>query len=733
VIIRRVHVRRFRKLADQVLECSAGLNIICGRNDAGKSTLHAAICAALFPIRPSEARTYGPWGEDRPGEIAIEFEADGRAYRLHKDFASQKTALTCGATCWDTPKEVTEEVGRLLGLRSLALFRATAHVGQWDLAAVEKEQQEIGTRLVRIMTGGDSDADRIRKALDEKIRHMEVGLRGVAKTPGPLKAGEDRVARLAAEQQRLGGEVAQIEQAAAERDRLAAQIADLDRQVRDDEALLEANRCLRELDRRCEELGRRAAELRDLLDRIDGASRDLEQAGSHAAQAPAPAEPEALRALTAAAVRAEVLEREAEALAAASGAVPAAEVPEPDGPSRGARARTPGGPGAESHGPRRARAAYGTAAALAAATAGAGFLLGHSPAWGAGLLLAVVLLGSAALLAYRRQARAAVDAEILARQRDEQARRLAARRDEARDARDEVQRQLRALGASSVEDALDRQERWLEARRRQESARQVLEGLLGGRSRSAVAEEYQRVLVDLGAARAQRDAPDLGLRRLDPAAFQRLQADAGRRRRDLEDARAHLQRLEGRLLGRSPHEDLARVEEELEEARARLARARRQVEVLRLTRDVLAQAYDEIVALGKDRLEQLAGEYLRALSGGAYERLRVDKQTLAPQVWVGPPKEWAEVAAREIGSGGVDQCYLALRLGLVDLLSEDRRPPLFLDDPFLAYDEHRQAAAMALLRRLAGERQIFLFTCRSVYGAYADCLQMLGEVGAAVQ
>ncbi len=100
---------------------------------------------------------------------------------------------------------------------------------------------------------------------------------------------------------------------------------------------------------------------------------------------------------------------------------------------------------------------------------------------------------------------------------------------------------------------------------------------------------------------------------------------------------------------------------------------------------------------------------------------------------MGPPKEWAEVAAREIGSGGVDQCYLALRLGLVDLLSEDRRPPLFLDDPFLAYDEHRQAAAMALLRRLAGERQIFLFTCRSVYGAYADCLQTLGEVGAAVQ
>lgn len=730
MIIRRVHVRRFRKLADQVLECSAGLNVIRGRNDAGKSTLHAAICAALFPIRPSEARTYGPWGEERPGEVTIEFEADGRAYRLHKDFASQKTVLTCGAACWDTSKDVAEEVGRLLGLRSLALFRATAHVSQWDLAAVEREQQEIGTRLVRIMTGGDSDAGRILRALDEKIRRMEVGLRGVARTPGPLKAGEDRIARLAAEQQRLGAEVAQIEQAAAERDRLAAHVTGLDRQVRDDEALLEANRRLLDLDRRCDDLGRRAAEMRDLLDRIEAASRELEEAEAHAAHA-TPAEPEALRALGAAAARAEVLEGDAEALAATSAGAPDAGAPRPAGlrgdtgaPSArraGARGRRP--PGA---------VAYGTAA-LAAAAAGAGFLLGHGPAWGAGLLLAAALLGAAALLARGRQARAAVEAQVLARGREEEAQRLASRRQEARDAREEVQRRLRALGVSSVQEAFERQERSLEARRRRESARKVLDGLLGGRSRGAVAEEYQRVLAELGAAQAERDAPDLGLRRLDPAALQRLHADAGRRRRDLEAARGDLQRLEVRLIGRSPHEDLAHVEEDLEEARARLARERRQAEVLRLARDVLSQAYDEIVALGKDRLEQMASEYLRALSGGAYERLRVDGQTLAPEVWVGAPKEWAEVAAHEIGSGGVDQCYLALRLGLVDLLSEGRRPPLFLDDPFLAYDEDRQAAAMALLRRLAGERQIFLFTCRTAYDASADCLHPLGEVRAGVQ
>jgi len=79
----------------------------------------------------------------------------------------------------------------------------------------------------------------------------------------------------------------------------------------------------------------------------------------------------------------------------------------------------------------------------------------------------------------------------------------------------------------------------------------------------------------------------------------------------------------------------------------------------------------------------------------------------------------------------VEQCYLALRLALVDLLClERRRPPVFLDDPFLAYDEERQASALRFLCDLAGERQIFLFTCRGVYDAYADRVLVLEDVGA---
>jgi DNA repair exonuclease SbcCD ATPase subunit len=729
VIIYRVHIRRFRKLGDQVLECGPGLNVIRGRNDAGKSTLHLALSAALFPVKPSEARTYGPWGEESPGEITMEFEADGRSYHLQKNFGSQKVVLISEELKWETSKSVAEQIGRLLGLASLSLFRATAHIRQWDLAAVQDEQHEIGTRLARIMTGGDADAGRILKALEDKIRRMEIGVRGAAKMPGPLRRDGDKIATLAGEQQRLAGEVAVIEQAAAERDRLAVHLAGLRDQVRNDDALLDANRRLYDLDKKSEELGRRATDFRFLIERVDTASRALEDARTSDASAFSPIDPDALRRLRDAEARAEMLAQEADAR---ESAVSAPAAPAQTGQPEETRAPSTSRQNPESLSPARAAGSAAAVAFLGGAV-GVSLLLRGDHARGLVLLVAALLAGAGAFYAYRRQTRAAIEAEVRERQREQEARQTLSRRREASAAADELRRQLQALGASSVNDIADRQERHLEARRQLESARELLEGLLGGRVRESLTEEYQRILLDLGATQAQREAPDLALRRLDPASFQRLQADAERRKKEFDSAQADLQRLEGRLSGRSPYEDLAKVEEELADIRARLERLHRQVDVLKLVQRVLTEAHRRTIVPGKERLEQLASEYLRALSGEAYHRLRVDPQTLAPQVWVGPPKEWADVAAREIGSGAVDQCYLALRLGLVDLLCQGRCPPLFLDDPLLAYDEERQSAAMDLLRQLARGRQIFLFTCRGAYDSYADYVLPLGEGRVALQ
>src|SRR5205807_1782883 len=164
-------------------------------DDAGKSTLHLAFAVVLFPVKPSAAHSFAQWGEERPGEITMEFDADGRTYRLHKDFRSRKVLLRCGEEQWDAPKEVERRVGEVLGLTSASLFRATVHIGQWDLARVQEEKEEIGTRLARIIE------------LEQQVRDDEALLEANRR----LYALDGRVAELGARAEQLKASAGRIE------------------------------------------------------------------------------------------------------------------------------------------------------------------------------------------------------------------------------------------------------------------------------------------------------------------------------------------------------------------------------------------------------------------------------------------------------------------------------------------------------------------------------------------
>ncbi len=724
MIIHRVRVRRFRKLRDRDLACGPGLNVVYGSNDAGKSTLHLAFAAALYPVSPTEVLTFAPWGEEQAGAIAIEFEADERQFVLHKDFRSRRVVLEGNGTRIDDAREVAREIGAMLGLEGGKLFRATAHIRQWELADVEQEGREIGARLAQIVTGGDANAVKILSRLDERIKKLEVGLSRPASAPGPLKRDQDQVAALNTEEQRLAREIEEIERAAAERDRLVAQIAELEGRVADDAALLEANRELVRLEERAAALKRRAAELGSLLDRIEQATRDFREAERDEALQGAGPDPEALPSLQRAEMKARLLDEDLCRLLA-----PAKARGEP--PDQGEEATLAGR--------RDWTAAAAAGALLTGAAATALLLTGHRTS-GVLLLAVTALLGAGAILesvradrAARAAATRAIEREAERRQREHDA---AQRLDEARrlaqEAAEELHGLLEALGLRSVQEAIDLVAGHHAVRARRMNAALVLQGLLGDRPADEIARDRGDVLLELESTDARRRDPDLALRRLAPETFQRRLVEADQRRRQLDAARANLQRLEGRLSGRSHEEDRARVVEDLSAVSARLARMKRYAQVLRLTREVLLDAHRRTIVPGRALLEERAGYYLRDLTGGAYERVSVDPHTLVPRVWVGAPKEWTAVPAGELGSAAIDACYLALRLALVDVLCGECRPPLFLDDPFLAYDAVRLDAACAFLKKLARDREIFLFTCREDFHPYADHLIVLEGVAAGV-
>ena len=58
----------------------------------------------------------------------------------------------------------------------------------------------------------------------------------------------------------------------------------------------------------------------------------------------------------------------------------------------------------------------------------------------------------------------------------------------------------------------------------------------------------------------------------------------------------------------------------------------------------------------------------------------------------------------------MDQLYLSLRLAVAEALTPEA--PIVLDDALIRFDDERLRAAFILLRELAKDRQILVFTCR---------------------
>ena len=114
----------------------------------------------------------------------------------------------------------------------------------------------------------------------------------------------------------------------------------------------------------------------------------------------------------------------------------------------------------------------------------------------------------------------------------------------------------------------------------------------------------------------------------------------------------------------------------------------------------------------KDRQPQAlakASEYIRLLTDGKY---RLDTEA-APQAIYLLNEHDERLDMAHWSSGLADQVYLALRLSLAHTFGKRIEPmPLILDDILVRFDETRQQRALALLKTIAEETQVWIFTCQ---------------------
>ena len=161
--------------------------------------------------------------------------------------------------------------------------------------------------------------------------------------------------------------------------------------------------------------------------------------------------------------------------------------------------------------------------------------------------------------------------------------------------------------------------------------------------------------------------------------------------------------------------DVQLLQTRLTQARRRLSELEKTQKALLLAQQALDTALRELQRRFAPDITARAGKHLDRLTGGVYDRItiaedlsiqaaRTGENTLRSALW------------RSEGTG--DQMYLALRLAVWEVLAPGC--PIILDDALVRFDQTRMERAVDLLRDLARERQILLFSCQDREKEYME-------------
>jgi len=283
--LRRVALQEFRKFRDPVVldELADGLNVIAGPNEAGKSTLAAAIRAAFLErYKTTKVADLAPWG--MPGarpSVEIEFEHGGHGYLLRKSFLSRARCelLVDGGAERHEGEAAEQALAALLGFDLPAKGHSRPeHGGIPGLLWIQQGEgqnlvepaghaqshlREALTRLTGELTSAQGDY------LYERVEAERAALRDArsGRPKGAYKEAEDACARA----QQAADTLAVAKQALdADVDRLAALRRDYDKAQQEQPWL--------DMEQRAAQARARLAEIGREREALAGLRRELAQA-----------------------------------------------------------------------------------------------------------------------------------------------------------------------------------------------------------------------------------------------------------------------------------------------------------------------------------------------------------------------------------------------------------------------------------------------------------------------
>ena len=155
-------------------------------------------------------------------------------------------------------------------------------------------------------------------------------------------------------------------------------------------------------------------------------------------------------------------------------------------------------------------------------------------------------------------------------------------------------------------------------------------------------------------------------------------------------------------------ENLARVDEELSVAEQEYDDLVKKNASMSIVKDVLESAYSKMKNDVTPKFTTSLSKNIEEISDGKYNKVSVnDENGLMVELQSGD-----YISADRLSIGTIDQLYLSLRLSMNEEVSNENMP-VILDEAFAYYDDSRLENILNYLIRNFGNKQILIFTCTS--------------------
>lgn len=241
--LRSLRTDGFGRLAGTTFTFGPGLNVVVGPNEAGKSTLAAAIVASLYGLRRGEKERWRPWLARTYSTTLVYETADGELWEVQRAYEHD----TKGVRVYDASgADVAARIGRGTALSpgeahlriSADVFLQTACVRQRAVAIEAGAAGDVSSALAQALSGGPKEdaalgalsrlEDALRKHVGSERAHKNVPLKRLRelaqRQADEARRARDALASVAALREQIAGE-------RAKRARSAHAASELDRRI----------------------------------------------------------------------------------------------------------------------------------------------------------------------------------------------------------------------------------------------------------------------------------------------------------------------------------------------------------------------------------------------------------------------------------------------------------------------------------------------------------------------